>query len=69
MQNTTQAVAFRESEGWKKGEEGQGIISDFLNVKNGWFLINNADFCGKDGDKAPRLHGLGSSYVTPDLLI
>ena len=65
----TQAIALHETEEWKKGEHGQRIISDFLIGKHGWHLIDNADFCGRNGDKAPRLHGLESNYVTPDLLI
>ncbi len=65
----TQATALHDTEEWKKGEEGQRIISDFLIGKHGWHLIDNADFCGRNGDKAPRLYGLESNYVTPDLLI
>ena len=64
----TQAIALHETEEWAKGERGQDRVSELLK-KNGWFLINNADCCGRDGSKAPRLYGLESSYVTPDLLM
>ncbi len=64
----TQATALHDTEEWAKGERGQDRVSELLK-KNGWYVIDNAAFCGRNGDKAPRLRGRIRSYVTPDLLI
>lgn len=59
-------VAFRETETWQKGHNGERRVAQLLKER-GWYVIPSYDYSGEDGDKAPKLEGLRDGFPVPDL--
>lgn len=57
---------FRESPYFKKGRSGEQLVAGLLQEQK-WWVVPSYDYAGDDGNKAPRLQGLNSGYVLPDL--
>lgn len=60
------ATKFHETDFFKRGAAGELLIVKFLQ-KNGCFIVPSYEFTGRENNKAPRLLGMQSSYVLPDL--
>ncbi len=60
------SLPFRESESFLRGRRGEQIVKRWLQ-KRGWYIIDSYDYCGVDGDKAPRMQSITSRLVIPDL--
>lgn len=59
-------TTFRESPSFIRGRRGEQLIKRWLQ-KRGWWVIPSYDYTGENDDKAPRMQGLSSSLVIPDL--
>jgi hypothetical protein len=49
-----------------RGRAGEQVVAAWLQER-GWYVIPSYDYCGEDGNKAPKLMGLRTSYPVPDL--
>lgn len=64
--NTQAITRFKDTPLYRKGHEGELIVSDELK-RRGYFVIPSYDYSGENDDKAPRMHGTAASLVLPDL--
>jgi hypothetical protein len=58
-------VPFRERAEFLRGRNGEKLIADWLR-RRGWLIVPSYDYSGED-DHAPRMEGLMSAYILPDL--
>lgn len=56
----------RDTVEFKRGRAGERRVMDAL-MAEGEFIVPSYDFCGDNKNKAPRLFGLKSNFVIPDL--
>jgi hypothetical protein len=66
VSTATTATPFRESTNFLRGRAGEQTVKCWLQ-KRGWWVIPSYDYTGENGDKAPRMQGLSSSLIIPDL--
>lgn len=60
------AIAFRQRPEFLRGRAAEQLVARWLQGR-GWFVIPSYDYAGDDGNKAPRLQGLGIGHAVPDL--
>ena len=60
------ALPFRERPEFLRGRAAEQRIARWLQER-GWYIIPSYDYAGSDGEKAPRLRGLGAGHAVPDL--
>lgn len=48
------------------GRTGERRVADWLQ-RAGWYIIPSYDYTGSEGQKAPRIEGLASKHILPDL--
>ena len=60
------AVPFKETQKFKLGRTGEKLVSEILQEK-GWHVIPSYDYSGDENNKAPKLQGIRSSFILPDL--
>lgn len=61
-----QAVAFRESPEFLRGRDAEQRVARVFQQR-GWFVIPSYDYCGEDGNKAPKAQGVSDGIILPDL--
>ena len=59
-------TAFRDRPETKKGNAGERVVAGYLKA-HGFGVLASYDYCGVDGDKAPRLMFEVGGLVVPDL--
>lgn len=62
----TSYIPFRETPQFKLGAEGEQIVKKLL-LENGWLIIPSYAYTGPGQDKAPRMEGMNTFFVIPDL--
>ena len=58
--------SFRETPEFRFGRTGEQFVAQELQ-RRGWYVIPSYDFCGEEGNKAPKLQGGSTRFVIPDL--
>ncbi len=56
----------RETEKFRRGRAGEHVVADLLKQR-GWYIVPSYDYCGDDGNKAPKMEGLTAALILPDL--
>lgn len=59
-------MALRDRPEFARGRAGEQLVARWLQ-ECGWYVIPSYDYCGEDGNKAPRLMGFRTSHPVPDL--
>lgn len=48
------------------GADGEQVVKNLL-IQNGWLIIPSYAYTGPGDDKAPRMEGMNTYYIIPDL--
>lgn len=59
-------IPFNRTAEFEMGSEGEQVVKRLLQ-ENGWFVIPSYAYTGPEGDKAPKMEGLKTYFVIPDL--
>lgn len=59
-------IPFNQRPEFLKGADGEQVIKNLL-IQNGWLIIPSYAYTGPGDDKAPRMEGMNSYYIIPDL--
>lgn len=59
-------IPFNQTAEFEMGSQGEQLVKKMLQ-ENGWFIIPSYAYTGPEGDKAPKMEGLRTYFVIPDL--
>jgi hypothetical protein len=62
----TSLIPFNQTPEFLKGSNGEQVIKNLL-IQNGWLVIPSYAYTGPGDDKAPRMEGMNTYFIIPDL--
>lgn len=62
----TSLIPFNQTQEFRKEANGEQVIKNLL-IQNGWLIIPSYAYTGPGDDKAPRMEGMNTYYIIPDL--